>query len=115
MPASPLRATRASRHQLHGRNEMAFNRRTLLTGAATVAAIAALPRLVVAQGAGPFTLPPLPYATNVFEPNIDAKTKERHPERHQQAYVANLNAAVKDYPNGAAMPLPEILAKLKEI
>jgi superoxide dismutase, Fe-Mn family len=94
---------------------MVLNRRTLLTGAATVAATAALPRLVRAQGAGPFTLPPLPYATNVFEPNIDAKTMEIHHDRHHQAYVTNLNAAVKDYPNVAAMPLQEILAKLNEI
>ena len=94
---------------------MALNRRTLLAGAATVAATAALPRLVRAQGAGPFTLPPLPYATNVFEPNIDAKTMEIHHDRHHQAYVTNLNTAVKDYPNVAAMPLQEILAKLGEI
>jgi superoxide dismutase, Fe-Mn family len=94
---------------------MALNRRTLLAVATTVAASAALPRLVRAQGAGPFTLPPLPYATNVFEPNIDAKTMEIHHDRHHQAYVTNLNNAVKDYPNVAAMPLQEILAKLNEI
>ena len=94
---------------------MALNRRTLLAGATTIAATAALPRLVRAQGAGPFTLPPLPYATNVFEPNIDAKTMEIHHDRHHQAYVTNLNNAVKDYPNVAAMPLQEILAKLGEI
>ena len=83
---------------------MALNRRTLLAVATTVAASAALPRLVRAQGAGPFTLPPLPYATNAFEPNIDAKTMEIHHDRHHQAYVTNLNNAVKDYPNVAAMP-----------
>jgi superoxide dismutase, Fe-Mn family len=94
---------------------MALNRRTLLAVATTVAASAALPRLVRAQGAGPFTLPPLPYAANAFEPNIDAKTMEIHHDRHHQAYVTNLNNAVKDYPNVAAMPLQEIFAKLNEI
>jgi Fe-Mn family superoxide dismutase len=40
---------------------------------------------------------------------------EIHHDRHHQAYVTNLNNAVKDYPNVAAMPLQDILAKLSEI
>jgi Fe-Mn family superoxide dismutase len=49
---------------------MIIHRRALLAGATTLAATAVLPRIVQAQTTGPFTLPPLPYATNVFEPNI---------------------------------------------
>jgi Fe-Mn family superoxide dismutase len=40
---------------------------------------------------------------------------EIHHDRHHQAYVTNLNAAVKDHSNVAAMPLQDILAKLGEM
>ena len=41
-----------------------------------------------------YTLPPLPYANNALEPHIDAKTMEIHHDKHHNAYVTNLNAAV---------------------
>lgn len=41
-----------------------------------------------------FTLAPLPYANDALEPNFDALTMEIHHDRHHQAYVTNLNAAV---------------------
>ncbi|TDB66030.1 superoxide dismutase [Arundinibacter roseus] len=41
-----------------------------------------------------FTLDPLPYANDALEPHIDALTMEIHHDRHHQAYVTNLNAAV---------------------
>ncbi|MCE7067403.1 superoxide dismutase [Dyadobacter sp. CY326] len=41
-----------------------------------------------------FTLDPLPYANNALEPHIDALTMEIHHDRHHQAYVTNLNAAI---------------------
>jgi Fe-Mn family superoxide dismutase len=41
-----------------------------------------------------FALDPLPYANNALEPHIDALTMEIHHDRHHQAYVTNLNAAV---------------------
>ncbi len=42
-----------------------------------------------------FTLAPLPYATNVMEPHIDALTMEIHHGKHHQAYVNNLNKALE--------------------
>jgi superoxide dismutase, Fe-Mn family len=43
-----------------------------------------------------FELAPLPYATNALEPHIDARTMEIHHGKHHQAYVTNLNNAIKD-------------------
>lgn len=41
-----------------------------------------------------FTLSPLPYANNALEPHFDTLTMEIHHDRHHNAYVTNLNAAV---------------------
>jgi superoxide dismutase len=43
----------------------------------------------------PFSLPPLPYGYDALEPNIDTKTMEIHHGKHHQAYVNNLNKAIK--------------------
>ncbi|MDX1911298.1 MAG: superoxide dismutase [Saprospiraceae bacterium] len=45
---------------------------------------------------GAFTLPPLGYDTAALEPHIDKMTMEIHHGRHHNAYVTNLNDAVKD-------------------
>ena len=97
---------------------MPLNRRQILAAAVTAAALA--PRVVVAQTppaptTGPFTLPPLPYPTNALEPHIDTLTMEIHHDRHHGAYVANLNAIAKDYPQIAAAPPAQILQKLGEL
>ena len=42
-----------------------------------------------------FELPALPYATNALEPNIDQLTMEIHHGKHHNAYVTNLNNALK--------------------
>jgi len=47
----------------------------------------------------PFTLPPLPYAFDALEPYIDATTMQIHHDKHQQAYVDNLNKAIAGTPN----------------
>jgi Fe-Mn family superoxide dismutase len=46
-----------------------------------------------------YTLPPLPYAPEALEPNIDAQTMTIHHDKHHQTYVNNLNAALKDQPD----------------
>ena len=43
----------------------------------------------------PFELPALPYDYDALEPTIDAKTMEIHHDKHHQAYVTNLNAALE--------------------
>jgi Fe-Mn family superoxide dismutase len=80
---------------------LSLSRRQFLTVAGAGVATLALPCGLVAEGKGPFTLPKLPYAFDALEPYIDAKTMEIHHDRHHQAYVTNLNAALtKDYPAG---------------
>ncbi|MFC3123878.1 Fe-Mn family superoxide dismutase [Pseudoroseomonas globiformis] len=68
-----------------------------------------------AGGAGPYALPPLPYAANALEPHIDAATMELHHGRHHQAYVTALNNALKDHGQLAQMPLEQLLARLGEV
>lgn len=93
-----------------------MHRRGLMFGAAGLAAMAAAGRPAYAQApAGPFTLPALPYAPNANERAIDAMTMEIHHGRHHAAYVANLNAAVKDHSALAQMPVDEILMRLSQV
>ncbi len=44
----------------------------------------------------PFTLPKLGFYAGDLEPNIDKQTMEIHHGKHHNAYVTNLNDAVKD-------------------
>lgn len=61
-----------------------------------------------------FVLAPLPYANNALEPHFDALTMEIHHDRHHNAYVTNLNAAVA----GTALEgksLEELLANVSTL
>ncbi len=61
------------------------------------------------------TLPALPYAYDALEPHIDANTMEIHHSRHHQTYVTNLNAALADLPELAALPLEALLARIDSL
>jgi Fe-Mn family superoxide dismutase len=62
----------------------------------------------------PAELPPLPYAYDALEPTIDQQTMEVHHDKHHQAYVTNLNAALEGT-QFADRPIDQVLANLDAI
>jgi superoxide dismutase, Fe-Mn family len=64
---------------------------------------------------GPFSVPPLAYPVAALEPHIDAETMQIHHERHHQAHVANLNAAVATAGAVGRMPLDQMLKNLNQV
>ncbi len=61
-----------------------------------------------------FTLPELPYAYDSLEPYIDAQTMHLHHDKHHQAYVDKLNAAV-DGTEWADKSIDDIIANLADV
>ncbi|CAD7489722.1 superoxide dismutase [Aeromonas dhakensis] len=61
------------------------------------------------------TLPALAYAYDALEPHIDALTMEIHHSRHHQTYINNLNAALADHPELAALPVEALLARFDSL
>ena len=59
-----------------------------------------------------YTLPPLPYDFSALEPSIDAKTMEIHHDKHHQAYVTNLNNALKDHPEHQGKTIEALIGNL---
>jgi Fe-Mn family superoxide dismutase len=57
-----------------------------------------------------FSLPELPYAADSLEPYVDQKTMEIHHGKHHNAYVTNLNNALKSAPDLQGKSLEELLA-----
>ena len=62
-----------------------------------------------------FELPKLPYAFNALEPHIDARTMEIHWGKHHQAYITNVNNALKDQPALAALDVLTLIAGLSQV
>lgn len=61
------------------------------------------------------TLPVLSYAYDALEPHIDALTMEIHHSRHHQTYITNLNVALEAFPELAALPVDELLARFDSL
>jgi Fe-Mn family superoxide dismutase len=61
-----------------------------------------------------FELPALDYAFNALEPHIDARTMEIHHGKHHQAYVNNLNNALKDNAAALSSGLEEIIRNISK-
>jgi Fe-Mn family superoxide dismutase len=62
-----------------------------------------------------YTLPPLPYDYGALEPHIDAKTMEIHHGKHHQAYINNLNAALKDHPDHQSKTIEALISDLNAV
>ena len=109
---------------------LSIDRRTALLQMGAVAGAAFLTETVRAEGApieqapaapaaapptGPFTLPALSYAYDALEPYFDAETMHLHHDKHHQAYVNNLNAAVAAHPELAGKSVEDLLKSLGTI
>ena len=61
-----------------------------------------------------FVLDPLPYANDALEPHFDAMTMEIHHDRHHNAYVTNLNAALAGT-DAEGKTIEELMAKISTL
>ena len=92
---------------------MMTRRQAIQTTALAAAAAAVAPSLAAQPApAGPFKLPPLPYAFDALEPHLDARTMEIHHDKHHATYVANLNKAVADHEDLAKKSVEELIRDL---
>ena len=62
-----------------------------------------------------YTLAPLPYPADALEPHFDKQTMEIHHGKHHAAYVNNVNDALKDQPELAALPVDELIKNLAKV
>ncbi|MDF2960409.1 MAG: sodA [Paenibacillus sp.] len=60
-------------------------------------------------------LPALPYANNALEPHIDETTMMIHHDRHHNAYVTNLNAALEAHPELQSKSIEDLIADLNSV
>ncbi|MEB3102265.1 superoxide dismutase [Ferviditalea candida] len=60
-------------------------------------------------------LPPLPYPNNALEPYIDEQTMMIHHDRHHNAYVTNLNAALEGQPELQNKSIDDLIADLNSV
>src|ERR1700710_1405787 len=61
-----------------------------------------------------YEVPPLPYDYDALEPHVDEATMRVHHDKHHQAYVDKVNAAL-DGTDWADKPIEEVLQNLNEI
>ncbi len=62
-----------------------------------------------------YELPKLDYAYDALEPHIDARTMEIHHTKHHQAYINNVNAALKDHVALAQQDVDRLIAGLDTV
>ena len=64
---------------------------------------------------GPYVLPPLRFDHAALEPFIDEATMRLHHDKHHQAYVDGVNAALAKHPEWLGLTIEEVLRRLKEL
>lgn len=62
-----------------------------------------------------FELKPLPYAYDALEPYIDKETMMLHHDKHEKAYLDNLNKAISKYPELYKMGIEGMLKDLNSV
>jgi len=62
----------------------------------------------------PYEVPPLPYDYAALEPHIDEATMRVHHDKHHQAYVDKVNAALEGT-EWADQPISDVVANLSQI
>ncbi len=62
-----------------------------------------------------YEVPPLPYAYNALEPHIDERTMQIHHDKHHATYVANVNAALANHPDLAALSVEDLISDLSKV
>jgi len=62
-----------------------------------------------------YEVPPLPYDYKALEPFIDAETMHLHHDKHHQAYVTNVNAALANHANLAAKSVDDLISDLNAV
>jgi superoxide dismutase, Fe-Mn family len=62
-----------------------------------------------------YELPPLPYDYSALEPYIDAETMKLHHDKHHQAYITNVNAALANHADLAALSVDDLLRNLNRV
>src|SRR5271165_5595141 len=60
-------------------------------------------------------VPALPYDYSALEPYIDTQTMHLHHDKHHQAYVTNLNAALEKAPELQKLSTEELLRGLENV
>jgi len=119
----------ASALSSHSASSKSVTRRGFLSGTAAVAAAGlssswlaanpvhvwgkATPEVIIPRDG--YELPKLAYGYDALEPYIDAKTMEIHHTRHHQAYINNVNNALKEYPDLAALSPEQLVQSLDKV
>jgi len=62
-----------------------------------------------------YTLPPLAYPYNALEPHIDARTMEIHHSKHHQAYINNVNNAIKGKADLESKSVEDLLIHINSV
>jgi Fe-Mn family superoxide dismutase len=60
-------------------------------------------------------LPALPYPNNALEPHIDEQTMMIHHDRHHNAYVTNLNAALEGHADLQNKSIEDLISDLNSV
>jgi Fe-Mn family superoxide dismutase len=62
-----------------------------------------------------YEVPPLPYDYTALEPHIDEATMHFHHDKHHATYVTNVNNALANHPDLAALSVEDLISNLSRV